>query len=68
MTVQTEFVVDRKGHRKSVLMPVKIYQKLLEHIEDLEDALDLKKAKKSAKSFVDFDQFAKQLKAQGRIR
>ncbi len=49
-------------------MPVKSYQRLLEYIEDLEDALDLKKAKATAKSFVNFDDMAKRLKAQGRVR
>ena len=67
MAIQTEYVVDGKGHKKSVVLPIKSYQKLLAYLEDLEDAVDLKKAKYSAKSFIDFDHFAKRLKSQGRI-
>ncbi len=68
MTIQTEYVIDAKGHKKSVVMPIKNFKILVEYIEDLEDAVDLKKAKHSGKSFIAFDDFAKQLKARGRIR
>ena len=63
MSVQTVAAVHVKRAKKTITLPLRIYQKLLDRIEDLEDALDLKKAKKSAKSFVDFDQLAKQYKA-----
>ncbi len=68
MTVQTEYLIDNKGKKKSVLMPIKSYQKLIEYIEDLEDSLALKKAKTTAKSYVSFEDLSKRLKAQGRIR
>ena len=68
MTVQAEYLVDSKGKKKSVLMPIKSYQKLIDYIEDLEDSLALKKAKATAKSFVSFEDLTKRLKAQGRIR
>ena len=68
MTIQAEYVVDAKGHRKSVVMPIKNFKKLVEYVEDLEDAVDLKKAKQSGKSFIAFEKFTDQLKAKGRIR
>ena len=68
MTIQAEYLVDEKGHKKSVVLPIKTYEKLLAYLEDLEDTVDLKLAKKTAKHFIDADQLAQRLKAQGRIR
>lgn len=68
MTVQTEYLIDEKGHKKSVVMPVKKFQKIIDYIEDLEDALELKKAKLSAKAFINVDVLTKRLKTQQRIR
>lgn len=68
MVIQTEYLVDQKGKKRSVVLPIRNYVKLMEHLEDMEDALDLKKAKKNAKDFIDFEQFTSKLKEQGRIR
>lgn len=62
MTFHTEYLIDAKGEKKSVVMPVRDFVKLMGYLEDLEDAVDLKKAKKSAKKFMDFDIFVKTLK------
>jgi hypothetical protein len=43
MVIQTEYLIDQKGKKKSVVLPIRNYVKLLEHLEDMEDALDLKK-------------------------
>ena len=68
MNIQAEYLVDRKGHRKSVVLPIRYFERLLDHLEDLEDAVDLKKARISEKDFVDFDQLTRRLRKQGRIR
>ncbi len=68
MVIQTEYLIDQKGKKKSVVLPIRNYVKLLEHLEDMEDALDLKKAKKDAKDFIDFGKFTAKLKKQGRIQ
>ena len=68
MVIRTEYLIDQKGKRKSVVLPIRNYVKLLEYLEDMEDALDIKKAKKNAKDFVDFEQFVSKLKKQGRIQ
>ncbi len=54
-----EFVTDRKGRKKGVLLDIKSYQKLLSDLEDLEDTNDLLKAEREAKEFVPYDQFRK---------
>ena len=68
MTIHTEYLINEKGQRKSVVLSMQDYGKLLEYLEDLEDAVDLKKSKESAKTFVDFDHFAAKLRKQGRVR
>lgn len=68
MVIQTEYLIDERGKRKSVVLSLRDYFKLMEYLENLEDSLDLKKAKESAKGFVDFSRFKAQLKKQGRIR
>lgn len=67
MTIQAEYLIDEKGIKKSVVVPIRDYIKLWEYLEDLEDALDLKKAKESAKGFVNFERLTSRLKKQGRI-
>ena len=62
MTIHTEYLIDKKGEKRSVVLPIEDYLKLWEYLEDLEDALDLKKAKDTAKGFVDFNTLARQLK------
>lgn len=32
---QAEYIVDRKGHKKSVILPIEEYEKLLEDLNDL---------------------------------
>ena len=54
MTIHREYLIDKKGEKRSVVLPIEDYLKLWEYLEDLEDALDLKKAKDTAKGFVDF--------------
>ncbi|MDD5530415.1 MAG: hypothetical protein PHX21_10385 [bacterium] len=62
MTIQAEYVIDKKGQKKSVVLPIKNYLKLVEYLEDLEDALDLKRAKDSVKGFIDIECLEKQIK------
>ena len=52
MTIHTEYLIDERGHKKSVVLSLRDYLKLVEYLEDLEDAVDLKKAKDSAKSTI----------------
>ena len=68
MTIHTDYLIDENGQKKSVVLSMQDYGKLLEYLEDLEDAVDLKKARKSAKIFIDFDHFTARLKKHGRIR
>ncbi|MDP3042402.1 MAG: hypothetical protein Q8N62_06785 [Candidatus Omnitrophota bacterium] len=67
MTIQAEYLVNEKGQKKSVVLSIRDYLRLWEHLEDMEDAIDLKKAKELAKGFIDFETLARRLKRQRRI-
>jgi hypothetical protein len=67
MTIQAEYLIDERGQRKSVVLSIRDYLKLVEHLEDLEDSVDLRKAKESATGFVDFQRLATKLKRKGRL-
>ena len=67
MTIQAEYLVDEKGQKKSVVLSIRDYLRLWEHLEEMEDAMDLKKAKGSARGFIDFEVFTSRLKKQRRI-
>jgi PHD/YefM family antitoxin component YafN of YafNO toxin-antitoxin module len=58
-TLAPEFIVNRKGNKKAVVLSVKEYESILKWIEDLEDANDLLKAEREATSFLPYDEFRK---------
>lgn len=68
MTIQTEYLVNEKGEKKSVVLSIRDYLRLMEYLEGLEDAADLKRAKESAKGFIDFAGLVRKLRRKGRIR
>jgi hypothetical protein len=35
--METQFLMDAKGNKTAVLMPIKKYNKLMEYLDDLED-------------------------------
>ena len=53
MTIDAEYLIDKRGTRRSVVLPVRQFNGLMEYLEELEDSLDIKKAKTSAKGFED---------------
>lgn len=64
---ETDVFVDPKNGRKSVVITLTEYKKLLKKIEDLEDALSLDEAQRTATEFVDYAEFRKELKKTGRL-
>ena len=59
-----EFLVDKNGHPKAIVLKVSEYNKLLKFIEDLEDSLDLKHAIETSSGFISHNELLKQLKEQ----
>lgn len=55
-----DYVTDRKGKRKSVLLRASLFEKIKDQLEDLEDALELEKARKNATGFKKWNDFIKE--------
>ena len=55
MTLNENFVVDAKGKKVSVLLPIKDYQKLLEELEELEDIKAYDNAINRKQEFIPLD-------------
>jgi len=66
-SVKPKFVVDDRGRRKSVLLTVAEYRRLMKRIEDLEDALALDEARKTATGFTEYSKIREDLKKAGRL-
>ena len=57
------YVTDKKGNKKSVMLKVTDFEKMREEMEDLEDALELEKARKNATGFMKWKNFIKKFEA-----
>ena len=44
-------IITRKGKAVSVILPIKVYQEMLERLEDADDTAWLKEARKKPQSF-----------------
>lgn len=53
---QGNFVVDKKGHRIAVQIPIKVYEKLVADSEELEDIKEYRKAKAQKGEPIPFEQ------------
>jgi hypothetical protein len=60
MAVQEQFVVDAKGKRTGVILPVKRYQKLMEDLHDLAVV-----AERRAEQPISLDEMKRRLKKDG---
>ena len=67
--VKEDFIiVDEKGKKKSVVLDLRDYLRLIEYLEDLEDALELDRAEREAKSFRDYyKEIRKELVHEGKL-
>ncbi|MFA5097193.1 MAG: hypothetical protein WC490_01035 [Candidatus Margulisiibacteriota bacterium] len=68
MNINPEYLVDKKGKKKSVVFSLRDYERLMEYLENMEDSMDLKRAKRSAKSFKSLSEIASHFKRAGRLR
>lgn len=67
MNIPAKYLIDEKGEKKSVVVGIDDYLRLMEYLENLEDSLDLKNAQKNAKKFIDFKEFKTKLKKAKKI-
>ncbi|HDR51147.1 MAG TPA: hypothetical protein ENN90_05920 [Mariniphaga anaerophila] len=58
---QENFVVDKKGRKIAVQIPVSVYEKLIADSEELDDIKEYRKAKKYKGEPIPFDQAFKEI-------
>ena len=61
MNLNENFVVDAKGKKVSVLLPIKDYQKLLDELEELEDIKAYDNAINRKREFIPLDKALKEI-------
>ena len=59
--IRENFVVDAKGNRVGVFLPIKDYNRLLEELEDLDDIKAYDKATSRKQEFIPLGQALKQI-------
>jgi hypothetical protein len=67
MRMREKFLVDETGRTTAVVLDMKTYRRLLQHLEDLEDALELDDAIRAAKSFRSYHEIRAELKREGKL-
>ena len=63
MTLNEHFVIDAKGKKVSVLLPIKEYKKLLDDLEELEDIKAYDNAANRKQEFIPLDKALKEIEA-----
>ena len=66
--IRENFVVDAKGNRVGVFLPIKDYNRLLEELEDLDDIKAYDKATSRKQEFIPLDQALKQIETSRKKR
>ena len=67
LNVNPRYLVNAKGRKTAVVLSMKEYRLLMEHIEDLEDTLEMDAAVKSETTFRDYRDIRAELKAEGEL-
>ena len=62
--METQFLTDEKGNRIAVVLPIKLYDKLIEKLVDLEDVRLYDEAKREDDGYrISFDDYLKTRKS-----
>jgi hypothetical protein len=58
-----EYVTDKEGKKKSVILKLTDFERMHEESDDLEDALELEKARKEASGFKKWREFVDEVQS-----
>jgi transcriptional regulator of met regulon len=61
--LQENFVIDKKGKKIAIQIPIRVYEKLLADSEELEDIKEYRKAKTHKSEPIPFDQAFQEIEA-----
>ncbi len=60
---QENYIIDKKGRKIAIQIPVKVYEKLLSDSEELEDIKEYRKAKTHKSEPIPFEQAFREIEA-----
>ena len=66
--VAIQYVVDEKGRRTAVLLPIEVFEELVELAEQRDDIRHLEAAKNVPGEPIPLEEFEAQLRAEGKLR
>jgi hypothetical protein len=61
---KANYVVDAKGRRTAVILPVKEYERMLQELDDLRDAQYVDEAEATAEGFVEIGDLKRSMKGE----
>lgn len=59
--MKTQYVTDDNGKKVAIILPIDIYQKMLNELEEMEDIKLYDKAKQSSQEYLDAEQAFKEI-------
>ena len=59
--IQGNFVIDKKGNKIAIQLPIRVYEKLMADSEELEDIKEYRKAKAHKGDAIPFEQAFKEI-------
>ena len=62
-----QYITDSNGRKKSVVLSISHYRKLMKELEDLRDARDLDRAEEESEELVSYGEVRKELQKEGRL-
>jgi hypothetical protein len=62
-----QFIIDAQGRKKSVLLPIAQYNRMMEEIEDLRDALELEKRIETSTGLIPYEKVRRRLVKRGKL-
>jgi len=64
--LKTKYVVDSKGRRTAIILPINEYERMAREIEDLRDAQFVDDAEATAEAFVELGELRKRVASEKR--
>jgi PHD/YefM family antitoxin component YafN of YafNO toxin-antitoxin module len=62
-----QFIIDAQGRKKSVLLPITQYKRMMDELEDLRDALELEKRIETSTDLIPYDKVRSRLIKRGKL-
>lgn len=62
---KAQFLVDKSGHRKAILLEYNVWEALLTYLEDLEDAEEIAHLRESGEEILSWKQAKAELRDEG---